>query len=119
MPFKFVPPVAPVPVPILPPPFIAVPTLANLRDVAHGLPSTSPPSVRPKLLYRSADPSNVDLDGLSKIHNDLDIRTIFDLRSGPEIVNAGGVEDWEERISQFNSAHGGVPGPPISRFWTP
>jgi hypothetical protein len=61
----------------------------------------------------------VDLDGLSKLHNELDIHTIFDLRSQPEIINSGSLNDWEERISQFNSAHGGVPGPPVSRFWTP
>jgi protein tyrosine/serine phosphatase len=119
MTFKFAGPVPPIQVPVLGPPFIAVPLLANLRDVASSLPSNSPPAVRPKLLYRSADPSNVDLDGLSKLHNELDIGTIFDLRSLPEIVNSGSLDEWKERISQFNSAHGGVPGPPVSRFWTP
>src|ERR1700753_1723078 len=107
----------------LPPPFIALPNLANLRDVG-GLPSTtkSPSNaaqvVRSKILYRAADPSNVPLEGLTKLHNELRIRTIFDFRSGPEIANAGGISEWESRIAQFNSAHGGR-GPAVTRHWTP
>ncbi|KAF2673010.1 hypothetical protein BT63DRAFT_143598 [Microthyrium microscopicum] len=107
----------------LPPPFITVPSLGNLRDVG-GLQSSTPSpsataqSIRSKILYRAADPSNVPLEGLSKLHNELRIRTIFDLRSAPEISNAGGVSDWEGRIAQFNSAHGG-PSNAVTRYWTP
>jgi protein tyrosine/serine phosphatase len=124
MSFKFAKPAPPTPVPILPPPFINVPFLANLRDVAQSLPSTSPPTITPQLLYRSADPSNVDLDGLSQVHNALNIRTIFDLRSGPEIANSGSLDQWEERIAQFNSAHGSIPSrgagkSAVQRIWAP
>jgi protein tyrosine/serine phosphatase len=96
-------------------PFIHVPALANLRDVGS---MKSTPSIRSKILYRAADPSNVPLDGLSQLHNDLRIRTIFDLRSEPEILNTGTIEEWQGRIAQFNSAHGGSTVP-VTRNWTP
>jgi Tyrosine phosphatase family len=111
------------------PPFIQVDLLANLRDVAqalqyqetgngHGHGHTGP-KLRTHALYRAADPSNVDIDGLSTMHNTLHITTIFDLRSAPEIAHSGGLGEWESRIAAFNSAHGGNGAPAIRRFWTP
>jgi protein tyrosine/serine phosphatase len=108
------------------PPFIHVDMLANLRDVATGIEWTSVGSqngfaskLRPRTLYRAADPSGVDIDGLSTLHNTLRISTIFDLRSAPEIARAGGLTEWEQRIAAFNSAHGGSGHVALRRFWTP
>jgi protein tyrosine/serine phosphatase len=114
----------------LPPPFIHVPALPNLRDVG-GLPVSNPPppppsstpssskpasfTIRPKLLYRAADPSHVPAAGIATLHSALAITTIFDLRSAPEISNAGGVSDWESRIAAFNAANGTA----LTRHWTP
>ena len=98
------------------PPFIHVPALPNLRDVGTSLESKKP-TVRPKLLYRAADPSHVTTEGISTMHNTLQIHTIFDLRSAPEIANQGGVSDWEARLAAFNSAHSN--STVITRFWTP
>jgi protein tyrosine/serine phosphatase len=98
------------------PPFIHVPALPNLRDVGTALESKNP-SVRTKLLYRAADPSHVTTEGIETLHNALQIHTIFDLRSAPEIANQGGVADWEARLAAFNSAHSN--STVITRFWTP
>jgi protein tyrosine/serine phosphatase len=99
-------------------PFIAVPNINNLRDVAAGI-QPSAVALRLRLLYRSGDPSNTTLDGLSKLHNELGVRTIFDLRSAPEIANAAvSADEWESRLAAFASAHGGS-APPLTRRWTP
>lgn len=119
--FKHSGPIPQTPLPTLGPPFIPLPFLANLRDVSTSLiTATTSPTLQSQILYRAADPSHVDLDGLSTLHNTLRIRTIFDLRSGPEIANSGGAtDDWIDRISQFNSAHGGSGPPAVTRHWTP
>ena len=89
----------------LPPPFVNVPTLHNLRDIGgHALSSSPPTAVRKGILYRSADPSACasSPDALQQLHA-LNITTVFDLRSKPEIDRAGGPKE--------------LPG--IQRIWTP
>jgi protein tyrosine/serine phosphatase len=100
------------------PPIIAVPNVNNLRDVSAGIqPSTV--SLRPGLLYRSGEPSNTTLEGLSMLHNTFGVRTIFDLRSAPEIAKAAvSADEWESRLAAFASAHGGG-AVPLTRRWTP
>jgi hypothetical protein len=124
--YKFAGPIPEVPVSDLGPPFIQVDGLANLRDVANALQldtasSGAAPKLRKGTLYRAADPSAVDISGLSTLHNTLRITTIFDLRSAPEIAHSGGLSDWESRIGQFNSAHDGNANqtPAIRRYWAP
>jgi protein tyrosine/serine phosphatase len=100
------------------PPFIVVPNINNLRDVSSGI-QPSATTVRPRLLYRSGDPSSTTLDGLSTLHNSLGVRTIFDLRSAPEIASAAvSADEWESRLAAFASAHGGS-ARPLTRRWTP
>lgn len=82
----------------LPPPFIPTPTIPNLRDAAgtslgHPLVTTSG-FLRPNALLRSADPSNAAPDALAALRA-RNVERIFDLRSRPEIVKAGGArEEW-------------------------
>ena len=84
----------------LPAPFIPLSTLPNLRSV--GLQHTTPSSkvVRPDIIYRSVDPSNLSASDLVHFRDVLGIRTLFDLRSLPEIEKANaeagrsGVRDY-------------------------
>lgn len=102
-------------IPNLPPPFINIPSLPNLRD-AGGYPSThtngasTPSAVRRKLLYRSADPSRISRSDLAKLHQEHGITTIFDLRSWPEIERAGTLEAWEENLRSNGN---------VTRHWRP
>ncbi|TKA74003.1 hypothetical protein B0A55_07743 [Friedmanniomyces simplex] len=68
------------------PPFVDIPGIANFRGVGQG-------HVGPGLIYRSADPTRGTSAGLEKMSKDLGIRTIFDLRSKPEIERLG--KEWE------------------------
>ncbi|KAF2224300.1 tyrosine protein phosphatase 5, partial [Elsinoe ampelina] len=90
------------------PPFHHCPGLPNLRDVG-GYPLTVPTSptthsVTRGLLYRSADPSRITPQSLSLLRDTLGIRTVFDLRSVPEIQR-----DSEEVKRQKG----------VERVWTP
>jgi len=98
----------------LPPPFINIPTLPNLRSVS-GLPCTNG-TIRPHILYRAADPSNVSVDGVARLNKELGIRKIFDLRSKPEQDKLpGSIETWEKTIAEYNARGEGT----IEREWTP
>lgn len=103
-------------IPSLPPPFINIPLLPNLRDVG-GYPSTLHPNrsttrctVRKRLLYRSSDPSRIPLTTINTLHQDLGITTIFDLRSQPEIEKAATLPSWESHLEENGK---------IKRRWTP
>ncbi|PNS17962.1 hypothetical protein CAC42_3921 [Sphaceloma murrayae] len=121
--------------PTLPPPFIHCPGLANLRDTggyatSHRDADTSARSrsVRPGLLFRSADPSRVTPEGLAVLRG-LGIKKVFDLRSIPEIQRVGkewgGVEietspfytvgEEEEGETKKKDKEEGM----IERVWTP
>jgi protein tyrosine/serine phosphatase len=93
----------------LPPPFINIPTLPNLRD-AGGYPTATSGAVRKRVLYRSADPSRASLGDLQTINTELGISAIFDLRSLPEIERAGTLPSYEENLAQY---------PTVKRKWTP
>ena len=102
--------------PNLPPPFINITLLPNLRD-AGGYPSdlhlnhsTTRYIVRKRLLYRSADPSHISSTALNVLHQDLGIAIIFDLRSQPEIEKATTLSSWESHLKENGK---------IRRRWTP
>ncbi|KAG8625404.1 hypothetical protein KVT40_007155 [Elsinoe batatas] len=103
--------------PTLPsPPFHHCPGLPNLRDVG-GYPLTVPTcptthSVRRGLLYRSADPSRIPSQGLSLLRDELNIRTVFDLRSVPEIQRVGAFYSAGDS-EQVKKQKG------VERVWTP
>lgn len=104
--------------PQLPPPFINLGSLPNLRDVG-GLPiAHQKAAVRRRVLYRSADPSRLTLDDLKTLHQELGVCTIFDLRSEPEIQRAGTLSAWTALLQQYNAS---VPtdANPIERVWAP
>jgi protein tyrosine/serine phosphatase len=103
----------------LPPPFVYVPNLANLRD-AGGLTITDSNSVvKRKHLYRSADPSLCSEEEIKFLHEELGIEHIFDLRSRPEFEKQGTkvVAAFAGRIATYNM--GGDGGKKIQRYWTP
>lgn len=71
------------PTPLPSPPFFTVPNINNLRDSAPTLLTPHGP-IRPNLLFRSAEVSNLDLSGWQTLHS-LGIAHVFDLRSKPEV----------------------------------
>ncbi|KAF2469497.1 uncharacterized protein BDR25DRAFT_289095 [Lindgomyces ingoldianus] len=73
------------------PPFYAIPNINNLRDAAlfpGGLPTTTGGKVRPGILFRSADVSQLDRGGW-KAMREIGIGHVFDLRSKPEVEKEG------------------------------
>jgi hypothetical protein len=96
----------------LPPPFIYVPSLANLRD-AGGLPVTPPDGsrenrrvVRKGVLYRSADPTFLSEEEIHFLREELGITMIYDLRSQPEFERQeGALEEWEARLDAYNKTN--------------
>lgn len=93
------------------PPFHEVEGLPNLRDVG-GYPLPSSRSVRPGLLFRAADPSRITPQGLSQLSS-LNIRTVYDFRSTPEIKRQGVEWAGETPVSSPFDGTG------ITRHWTP
>ncbi|EMC93858.1 hypothetical protein BAUCODRAFT_567438 [Baudoinia panamericana UAMH 10762] len=67
------------------PPFIDIAGIHNFRGIGGE-------HAGPGLVYRSADPSKATRTGLQKMSQDLGIRTVFDLRSAPEIRRE--VKEW-------------------------
>ncbi|KIW04500.1 uncharacterized protein PV09_04257 [Verruconis gallopava] len=105
--------------PRLPPPFIYVPNLANLRDAGGLAIADTKAVVKRRHLYRSADPSLCTEDEIRFLHVELGIEHIFDLRSEPEFEKQGRevVAGFAERIEKYNSENTG--SSKIQRYWTP
>jgi hypothetical protein len=103
----------------VPPPFIAVPGLPNLRDIG-GQPVTilgvrqrrdseegighaqqhGRKVIRRGIVYRSAEPSKASDEGIAMLTDDLGIKLVYDLRSKVEIDRAHSktlAENWEPR----------------------
>lgn len=59
-------------------PFISIPGIFNFRDLGHH------PHLKKGLLYRSGTLSSVEPAGINRLINDLNVRTVFDFRSGGE-----------------------------------
>lgn len=77
------------------PPFVFVDGINNFRDIGgYSISGSSGHYVRRSLLYRSADPYKVTEAGRATLES-LKIRTVFDLRSKPEVARAvlGGIEN--------------------------
>jgi hypothetical protein len=91
-------------------PFHIVPNINNLRDAAL-FPITTPNGpIRPKVLFRSADVSKLDLSGWKSLY-DLGIRHVFDLRSAPEV----GFRDSDEKPEWVKSMQEAG----VERSWVP
>jgi protein tyrosine/serine phosphatase len=103
----------------LPPPFICLPNLANLRDAGGLAIADSDSVVKPMYLYRSADPSLCSEDEIKTMHEKLGIEHIFDLRSGPEFERQGPevTAGFDARIKSYNNGRDGPKT--IERYWTP
>ena len=103
----------------LPPPFIYLPNLANLRDAGGLAVADSNSVVRRKQIYRSADPSLCTSEEIKSMHENLGIEHIFDLRSGPEFEKQGPevVAGFDERVASYSAAQAGPKK--IYRHWTP
>lgn len=65
------------------PPFVTVPGLFNLRDVANPL---AEPYIRRNFIFRSAMLGFIADEGKTQLGSELGIKTIFDLRTAPERV---------------------------------
>lgn len=68
----------------LPPPFIHVDGVPNFRDIG-GYPITDSLSTRRSFVYRSAVPTRITPIGLQTLTQDLQITTVYDLRSNAEL----------------------------------
>jgi hypothetical protein len=85
--------------PELQPPFHPISGLSNFRDIG-GWPITTTSStlpnakVRKGILFRGPDITPTTETGISQLKA-LNIKTIFDLRSTPQITRAGGVREIE------------------------
>lgn len=108
--------------PTLPPPFVNIAGIANFRDIG-GYGTSDKHSIRRNLVYRAADPSKVQPDGLAKL-KELGVRKVFDLRSVPEIQKQG--PEWqgvEVETSVFTTrsedSSEPVPEGEIERIWCP
>ncbi|KAJ5054995.1 protein-tyrosine phosphatase-like protein [Bipolaris maydis] len=66
------------------PPFYTIPNINNLRDASISLTTTSGSSIRPRILFRSAEVSKLDFAGWQAVHS-LGVSHVFDLRSKPEV----------------------------------
>jgi hypothetical protein len=81
--------------------FHALPSLPNFRDIGGwpiASPSPSSPSqpkhVRTNIIFRSSAPTSITPTDISALYA-LNIRTIYDLRSAPQIAASGGVKEIE------------------------
>lgn len=103
------------------PPFYTIPNINNLRDASISLQTTSGSSVRPNILFRSAEVSKLDLAGWKTVHS-LGVSHVFDLRSKPEVdkgwagivgKDASGDNDvrpgWLQAMEQAGVARSWVP----------
>lgn len=90
----------------IPPPFVAIPGLANFRDIG-GWPIADEKgnvvaAVRPGVIFRGPDTATVTDEGVVKLR-ELGVRSDLDLRSKGQIEKAGGFRE--------------LPG--IERIWAP
>ncbi|CAN9212866.1 unnamed protein product [Alternaria alternata] len=67
-----------------PPFYTHIPNINNLRLATHSLTTKSSATLRPNLLFRSAEVSKVDVAGWTALRQ-LGIGHVFDLRSKPEV----------------------------------
>ncbi|KAK4133480.1 hypothetical protein BT67DRAFT_442922 [Trichocladium antarcticum] len=93
------------PTPLPSPPFIHAPGLVNLRD-AGGYAITSQPgkAVRRGVLFRSADPTRLEDDGVAILQG-LGITHIYDLRSTVELAKASSGRPpraWDGAVRVFS-----------------
>ncbi|KAE8869291.1 hypothetical protein P3342_000435 [Pyrenophora teres f. teres] len=107
--------------PLPTPPFHILPNIHNLRDAALSVTTSTGASLRPNILFRSADVSKLEV-GDWKALNKLGVAHVFDLRSKPEIDKTllvsgtekkeeekGGGKTWIDKMQQAG----------VTRTWTP
>ena len=115
--------------PELPPPFVNISGIANFRDIGgYSTTTSSHQSIRNNLVYRCADPSKVQPDGLAKL-KELGVKKVFDLRSIPEISRQGpewaGIAVEKEVFTTRPESNSNdttaeeLPGDEIERIWCP
>lgn len=113
----------PSPISLPSPPFVDVTGIANFRDIGGYPTLDQSSSIRQELVFRCADPSKVQPDGLAKLRQ-LRVKKVFDLRSLPEIKKQG--PEWnnvEIDASPFTTKDEGDTTPlredQIERIWCP
>ncbi|KAI4607674.1 hypothetical protein J4E83_009571 [Alternaria metachromatica] len=111
------------PNPTLPsPPFYThIPNINNLRLATHSLTTTSGATLRPGILFRSAEVAKLDTAGWTAVR-DIGVAHVFDLRSLPEVEkgwagivgdDASGKQDFRPGWIQAMEEAG------VKRTWTP
>jgi hypothetical protein len=100
-----------------PPFYTHIPNINNLRLATHSLTTQSGATLRPNLLFRSAEVSKVDAEGWTALRQ-LGVGHVFDLRSKPEIdskddANADAV------VGSKAGGEGGMQEAGLLRTWVP
>jgi hypothetical protein len=75
-------------------PFVPIDGLDNFRDIGTWPTTTPNISIREHVLYRGPDLGPITPQGEQQLRH-LNIETIFDIRSVPQIERAGGVQEIE------------------------
>ena len=115
--------------PTLPsPPFYThIPNINNLRLATHSLTTTSGSTLRPGILFRSAEVAKLDTAGWTAVR-DIGVGHVFDLRSLPEVEKG-----WAGIVGDDPNGKNGKEGKPdfrpgwiqameeagVKRTWTP
>ncbi|KAH8634177.1 hypothetical protein IG631_09577 [Alternaria alternata] len=109
-----------------PPFYTHIPNINNLRLATHSLTTKSNATLRPNLLFRSAEVSKVDAAGWTALRK-LGIGHVFDLRSKPEVDKGHSNNDNNNSKDDANSdavvsskaEGGGMQEAGVQRTWVP
>lgn len=99
-----------------PPFYTHIPNINNLRLATHSLTTKSGATLRPNLLFRSAEVSKVDAEGWTALRQ-LGVGHVFDLRSKPEVDK--GHSNNDNNNDAIADAGGGMQKAGVQRTWVP
>ena len=102
--------------PLPTPPFYTIPNICNLRDAALSVTTSSGSKLRPNILFRSADVSNLDVENWKALYA-LGVAHVFDLRSKPEVDKSLAAGNEHEDESKAWIEKMGLAG--VKRSWVP
>lgn len=99
-----------------PPFYTHIPNINNLRLATHSLTTKSGATLRPNLLFRSAEVSKVDAEGWTALRQ-LGVGHVFDLRSKPEVDK--GHSNNDNNNDAIADAGGDMQKAGVQRTWVP
>lgn len=101
------------------PPFYTIPNISNLRDCAllpNGLRTSTGALLRPGLLFRSAEVSQLDESGWIALRS-LGVAHVFDLRSKPEVEKGFRGITGSSSTTSTSPTPGTPDAPDVRRNW--